>query len=226
MRGYCRVIIAGTLGRDPIPKTFPDKGVASSFSLATTYSTLDASGNKKDFTEWHRITAVGPLAETCNRHLVKGSKVIVEGTNRTRSWYDQRYSTERFITEVRIDKLEILSSPQRSGQDSNRDSVYDERQNHHSINNHGFQEHQDNYAIHYQEDNFRSNNNASGYPQNNQPRHFQNNQHEYHQNNFRGQSNRDNRGYSQNSERNPEFDQRHHDQRHHDQRNNSGYKKK
>ncbi len=55
MRGVNKVILVGTLGRDPETKTFPNGGSLTQFSIATSESWTDKStGERKEQTEWHQ----------------------------------------------------------------------------------------------------------------------------------------------------------------------------
>ena len=57
------------------------------------------SGEKKEATEWHRISAFGKLAEICGEYLRKGSQVYIEGALRTRKWQDKE-GQDRYTTEI------------------------------------------------------------------------------------------------------------------------------
>lgn len=110
MRGVNKVILVGTLGRDPETKTFPNGGSLCQFSIATSEAWTDKNtGERKEQTEWHRITANNRLGEIAQQYLRKGSKVYIEGSLRTRQWTDQN-GVERYTTEVRADKLQLLDS--------------------------------------------------------------------------------------------------------------------
>lgn len=107
MRGVNKVILVATLGQDPETKTFPNGGLLTTFSVATSESWTDKnSGERVEQTEWHRIVTHNKLAEICQQYLSKGSKVYIEGSLKTRQWEDQnsqtRYSTEIVATEVQF----------------------------------------------------------------------------------------------------------------------------
>ena len=68
---YHRLTIAGNLGKDPELKFTPDGKAICTFSLA--------ASNRKDETAWFRVTVWGSQAETAEKYLHKGSKVLVEG---------------------------------------------------------------------------------------------------------------------------------------------------
>jgi single-strand DNA-binding protein len=95
-----KVTLIGNLGKDPEIRTFQNGGRAASFSLATSESWKDKdSGERKERTEWHRvsITTEG-LISIAEKYLKKGAKIYVEGRLETRKWTDkdgkERYSTE------------------------------------------------------------------------------------------------------------------------------------
>ena len=116
MRGVNKVILVGTLGRDPESKTFPNGGSLCQFSIATSEAWTDKNtGERKEQTEWHRIVMNNRLGEIAQQYLKKGSKVYIEGSLRTRQWTDQN-GQERYTTEVRGDSMQMLDSPNQGQQ--------------------------------------------------------------------------------------------------------------
>ena len=108
MANLNRVTVMGVLGRDPETKQFPNGGSVTTFSVATTEFWKDkATGERKEATEWHRITTSNRLAEIASKYLKKGGKVYVEGSLRTRKWKDQS-GADREVTEIRADELQLL----------------------------------------------------------------------------------------------------------------------
>ena len=87
MRGVNKVIIVGNLGNDPEVRHSQAGQTICSLSVATDESYKDKStGNKVEVVEWHRIVVFGRLADICAEYLKKGSKVYVEGRNKTDKW--------------------------------------------------------------------------------------------------------------------------------------------
>ena len=120
MRGVNKVILVGTLGRDPETKTFPNGGSLTQFSIATSESWTDKNtGERKEHTEWHRIVASNRLGEIAQQYLKKGSKVYIEGKLKTRQWTDHN-GQERYTTEISANELQML--------DSKGDSNYQQNQ--------------------------------------------------------------------------------------------------
>lgn len=116
MRGVNKVILVGTLGRDPETKTFPNGGSLTQFSSATSEAWTDKNtGERKEQTEWHRIVLHNRLGEIAQQFLRKGSKVYIEGSLRTRQWTDQN-GQERYTTEIRGDQMQMLDARQQGEQ--------------------------------------------------------------------------------------------------------------
>ncbi len=95
----------GNLGDDPSAlRVIGGTDIATTgFSLATREQWKDrTTGEKKERTEWHKISIVGRLAETACEYLKKGSKVYLEGRLKTRSWVDDD-GAKKYITEIFID---------------------------------------------------------------------------------------------------------------------------
>ena len=95
-----KAIILGNVGNQPEIKSTQDGRTVANFSVATSESWKDKnSGEKKEKTEWHRVTAFGNLAEIVKNYVKKGSKVYVEGSIQTRKWTDKE-GVERYTTEI------------------------------------------------------------------------------------------------------------------------------
>ncbi|MCH9705226.1 MAG: single-stranded DNA-binding protein [Proteobacteria bacterium] len=104
-----KVMLIGNLGADPELRTLPDGGAVANFVIATTEGWTDKNSNeRKEQTEWHRITFFGRAAEIIHQYGNKGSKIYVEGTLRTRKWKD-REGNDRYTTEVRGDDFTFLN---------------------------------------------------------------------------------------------------------------------
>ena len=110
MASVNRATILGNLGKDPETRYLPDGKEVCNFSVATTtYWTDKGSGQKKEETEWHRITCYGRTAEIAGQYLEKGKPVYVEGRIRTRKWEDKDGVT-RYSTEIIADSIQLLGS--------------------------------------------------------------------------------------------------------------------
>ena len=105
----------GNLGRDPETRYTASGEAICNFSIACTENWKDKqTGERKEMTEWVRISAFGKLAAICSQYLKKGSQVYVKGSLRTRKWTDKD-GQERYTTEIRCDDMKMLGSRQGMG---------------------------------------------------------------------------------------------------------------
>lgn len=102
-----KVILLGTLGRDPEVKSTTGGQSVAAFSLATNEKWTDKSGAKQEKTEWHRVVAWGKLAELCGEYLRKGLRAYVEGRIESRK-YTAKDGSERTVTEVVASTVQFL----------------------------------------------------------------------------------------------------------------------
>ena len=109
MASVNRVIIVGNLGQDPEIRYMPNGDAACNLSVATTDTWKDKmTGEKKEATEWHRVSAWGKIVDIIEKLLTKGSHVAIEGKLTHRS-YDDKDGNKRYITEVVANELVLLS---------------------------------------------------------------------------------------------------------------------
>lgn len=102
-----KVFILGALGRDPETRFTSTNLQITSFSVATSTFRKGEDGERKEETEWHRITTIGRTAEVAQTYLSKGSKVFIEGHLRTRKWENKEGKTQ-YLTEIVADNLQLL----------------------------------------------------------------------------------------------------------------------
>ena len=126
MRGVNKVIIVGSCGSDPEVKQFANGGSVTTISVATSEQWNDKqTGERREQTEWHRISLYNKLAEIAAQYLRKGSQVYVEGSLRTRKYQDQN-GQDRYVTEIRADQMQMLggSQAQQNNQQQPQPSPY------------------------------------------------------------------------------------------------------
>lgn len=118
MASVNKVILVGNLGKDPEVRYTSSGDAICNFSIGTTESWKDkASGERREATEWHRISIFGKLAEIAGEYLKKGSQVYIEGRLQTRKWQDQN-GQDRYTTEVRADVMKMLGKPSEDRKES------------------------------------------------------------------------------------------------------------
>lgn len=112
-----KVMIIGTLGRDPEMRYLPNGNAVCSMSLATDEGYKDKNtGQQVDKTEWHRIEAFGRLAEIMGEYLKKGAKCYVEGKLRTDEY--EKDGIKRYSTKIIANEMTMLDSRNSQGGDN------------------------------------------------------------------------------------------------------------
>lgn len=107
MAGLCKVTIIGRLARDPEMRYTQGGRAVTSFSVPVNRMYTTQSGEKREETEWFRVSAWGNLAEVCNNYLKKGSQVYIEGRLSTRQ-YEAQNGEKRFSLEVTANEMQML----------------------------------------------------------------------------------------------------------------------
>ena len=110
-----KVILIGRLGRDPETRYMPNGDAVCNFSVATSESWKDQSGQPKERTEWHAITLYRKLAEIAAKYLQKGSLVYLEGKIQSRK-YTGKDGIERTAFEIIASEMKMLGSKAEGGE--------------------------------------------------------------------------------------------------------------
>jgi len=113
MASLNKVLLIGTLGRDPETRFMPNGEAVTNFSMATSENWKDKDGNKQSRTEWHNVVAYRKLAEIIGDYLEKGSPVYIEGRLQTRKWQTKE-GQDRYTTEIIADQMQMLGSKAQS----------------------------------------------------------------------------------------------------------------
>ncbi|WLG12817.1 single-stranded DNA-binding protein [Psychrobacter cibarius] len=128
MKGVNRVTIIGNLGNDPEHRQFNNGGSVTNISVATSEQWTDKqSGEKREDTQWHRISLFNRLGEIAAQYLRKGSKVYIEGSLRTRK-YQADDGSDRYVTEIRADQMQMLDGASGNNQQGNYNQPQNQQQ--------------------------------------------------------------------------------------------------
>lgn len=105
-----KVILIGRAGKDPDVRTLDGGAKVASLSFATTDKayTLQNGTQVPERTEWHNLIFWNKTAEIVEKYVHKGDKLYIEGKLRTRN-YDDSKGVKRYITEVFVDSIEMLT---------------------------------------------------------------------------------------------------------------------
>ena len=119
-----KALIIGNLTRDPEARALPSGQSVVSFGVATNRVWKDASGEKKQATEFHNVVAFGKLADICSQYLTKGKMVYIEGRIQTRTWQgadgQKRSRTEIVAENMQMGPRGIGQQPHEGGSPTDR----------------------------------------------------------------------------------------------------------
>ena len=134
MAGVNKVILLGNLGKDPEVRRLDDGRGVANFSLATSETYKNKSGEKVTNTEWHNIVLWSPLADIAENYLKKGSQVYIEGKISNRS-YEDKDGVKKYISEVvgreitllgRAPSTDSMNTQESTAQNNQESSVEDD----------------------------------------------------------------------------------------------------
>jgi len=103
------VQLIGRLGKDPEVKELTSGKSMATFSMATSDSYRNASGEKVEDTQWHNIVAWGKQAQIVGEYVKKGKEIAISGKLIHRS-YETKPGEKRYITEINMKELLMLGS--------------------------------------------------------------------------------------------------------------------
>ena len=132
-----KIMLIGNLGRDPEMNYTPSGTAVTKFSLAVNRVTKSPSGERQDETDWFNIVAWRQLAETCNTYLKKGQKVYIEGRLTQRKYTDKN-NIERWMVEVIVNDMEMLTPKGQSSQSSSSDNFLSDNDSLGELDDHPF----------------------------------------------------------------------------------------
>lgn len=103
-----KVILCGNVGADPTIR-YVDSRPMAEFSLATREPARTGPTGTiiPELTEWHRIVMWDAHAEFAEKYIRKGTRLLLEGTLRTRVWED-RAAIKHKVTEIYVQSFEML----------------------------------------------------------------------------------------------------------------------
>ena len=124
MASVNKVILIGTLGRDPDVRTFNNGGSVANVSLATTEKWKDKQTNEqRESTEWHNVVFSNKLAEIVQKYLHKGAQIYIEGSLHTEKYTDKN-GVEKSATKIRADVLQMLGGKPSASDSGNSGNTY------------------------------------------------------------------------------------------------------
>ena len=127
-----KVILLGSLGRDPEVRYMPNGEAVCNFSIATSETWNDRNGQRQERTEWHNITMYRRLAEIAGQYLKKGREVYIEGRIQSRK-YTGKDGIERTAYDIIANEMKMVGPREGGGAAPYDDGGYQQaapQQNH------------------------------------------------------------------------------------------------
>ncbi len=115
-RGINKVILVGTVGKDPEVRYFQSGDAYCTLSVATSEQWKDKQGEKQEKTEWHRVKFTRKLAEIVGEYVKKGQQIYIEGKLETQKYTDKQ-GIERYSTDVVANEMQMLGGKSSGGGD-------------------------------------------------------------------------------------------------------------
>lgn len=99
--GVNKVLLLGHVGADPEIRDTKNGTKMATFRVATSESFKDkVTGDRKEITEWHSVVVFNEaLVKVVEQYVKKGSKVYVEGAQKTRKWQNKS-GADKYVTET------------------------------------------------------------------------------------------------------------------------------
>lgn len=109
MKSVNKIILVGTVGKDPDIRDLNNGGSAAVFDMVTTKKWKSKSGEQQEKKQWHRIVSYNKLADIAYKYVNKGDRVYVEGELETRQWEGDD-GVKRLAVEVLAHNIDVISS--------------------------------------------------------------------------------------------------------------------
>lgn len=106
------VTLIGNVGRDPDVRYTSTGDPVANLTLATTERWKSKDGEKREETEWHRVTFFGGVAKIVKDFVTKGQRIAITGKIHY-SKYTDKDGNERHGVEIQVNQrgtLELLTS--------------------------------------------------------------------------------------------------------------------
>lgn len=109
------VILRGIIGKVPEIRHNDDSSVVANMVLATKEFYKDRSGERKEKTTWHNLTAWGEVAKGVEKLIKKGSLILVIGKNQVDCW--EKDGQKKYKSYVQISEFDIIREPRKEDND-------------------------------------------------------------------------------------------------------------
>ena len=112
MASINHITLLGRVGKDPDVGHLESGSTVANFTVATSETWKDKSGEKKESTQWHSVTCWGATAEIAEKYVHKGDQICVIG----KLQYDQyeKEGVKPTVAKIKVDQLVLLGGNKKS----------------------------------------------------------------------------------------------------------------
>lgn len=108
MKGINKVIIVGTLGKNPEVRQMDSGNTVANISVAVTEKYKDKQNQPQELTEWINVVFFGKVADIVAEYCVKGSQIYVEGKMKTEKY--EKNGQTLYSTKVVGKEMQLLGN--------------------------------------------------------------------------------------------------------------------
>ena len=112
---FQQVFILGNAGKDAEARHLDGGNAVASFTIATSESFKDRSGNRTEKTEWHNVKCFGKVAEFAEKFVKRGSAFFVVGRIRSERYTD-RSGNEKTAFYILADTVQFAGTKPKADQ--------------------------------------------------------------------------------------------------------------
>jgi single-strand DNA-binding protein len=109
MANLNKVMLIGTITRDPEIKYTPKGTAIAAFGIAINH-TYTTNGEKREDVTFVDLEAYGRVAEVIGEYCKKGKQLFIEGRLKLDTWDDKQSGQKRSKMKVVADNIQLLSS--------------------------------------------------------------------------------------------------------------------
>lgn len=117
---FNKLTIVGRVGKDAVVRYTQNGQAVANFSVATSETWKDQSGERHEETQWFDVTMWGKMAEAVSPYILKGQLVLVSGPIKSRQ-YEAKDGSRGTSWTVTANELKLLGSRNDRGSQTSDD---------------------------------------------------------------------------------------------------------
>ena len=120
-----KILILGNVGQSPEIRTLDGGVKVAKITVAVTEKFKTKDGEKSESTNWFNVSLWRGLADVVEKHVQKGTKLLIEGKMNFRT-YEDKEGIKRMAAEITASNMTILSWKDKDQQSSGSEPQQEE----------------------------------------------------------------------------------------------------